>query len=218
MKIRRRIGLFIGLGLAGVLLCIGAFPLATRQGINYQVSVHRIPLFVKGLEFVLRDIQLAHLAASITGGIQGEEKRAVALFHWTRERIRPTPPGFPVVDDHITHIIIRGYGEADQMADVFTALSTYAGLPAFWRTARSKSKQCSVILSFVQVDRKWTVWDVAHGVTYRNQKGALASVEELAGNSDLEGLAPFAAPEPLRARKQMLFPRIFFEIRRSIFR
>ena len=211
----RRKGILIGLLLAGLFVCAGAFPLKTRQGVNYQVTTHPIPLAVKGLEFAIRDIRLRQLAAEITCGLNTEEARAAALFNWTQKQIRHTPPGWPVIDDHITHIIIRGYGETDQMADVFTTLSTYAGLPAFWRTARSKSRKCTLILSFVRMNGRWTVWDVAHGGAYRTEQGSLASVEDLAKGSDLEGLLPLEVPETLRAEKQMLGRRVAFELRRG---
>ena len=63
----------------------------------------------------------------------GSRTRVLAVFDWTARRIQPTPEGWPVVDDHILNIIIRGYGMTDQRADVFATLTTYAGVPAFWQ-------------------------------------------------------------------------------------
>lgn len=212
----RRAGWVAGaLILAGIFLYAGTLPTETRQGVNYRVSARRLPLLIKGLDFILRDHHLRQAAAEAARGLKDEEQRALALFQWTRQRIRPTPAGWPVVDDHISHILIRGHGEPDQMADVFTALSTYAGLPAFWKSSRSRSRGCAVILSFVRIGGEWTLWDVAHGLVYRSRQGGLAGVEEVAQEGDLEGLSPLEIPETLRARKQMPGPRIRFEIRKA---
>ena len=57
------------------------------------------------------------------------------IFIWTCENIRKQPDGLPVIDDHVWHIIIRGYGEPDQSSDVFTTLCNYAGIRAFYALA-----------------------------------------------------------------------------------
>lgn len=55
---------------------------------------------------------------------------------WTRQHIHPTSSGLPDMDDHILHMIIRGYGKQDQTVDALTTLATYTGLPAFWRLVK----------------------------------------------------------------------------------
>lgn len=156
----------------------------------------------------MRDYEYQRLAAELTRGAASEEAKAEELLRWTHAEIRPVPPGWPVVDDHIRHIIIRGYGQPDQMADVFATLATYAGVPAFWRAVRGGPKPGRWIASFVKINGRWTVWDAAGGVAFRDPYGRLMSVEEL-------GLAPLAVPSVLRAEKQMPLRRALFELRRA---
>lgn len=200
--------LLIGLvGLAGWALLL--MPAPTRQGVDFTVSVHRLPLYLKALGFVDRHYQYHHLARQITAGVSSDRDRALAVFTWTRQHIHPTPPELPVIDDHIWHIIIRGYGEDDQMADVFTTLATYAGVPAFWDVVEVKHRG-RLVLSFAQIDTRWVVFDVAHGTVFADAEGRFFEVEELLAHPE-----SFHVPAMLRARKQMPLPRLVFEIKRA---
>jgi hypothetical protein len=211
------------------------FPATTRQGINFQVTQRSLPAGIKAADFIVRDYEYRRLAGELTRGAEGAEAKTEALLRWTHANIRPTPPGWPVVDDHISHIIIRGYGQEDQMADVFSTLSTYAGVPSFWKVFDKPSMPARLILSFAKISGRWTVWDVPVGIAFRHPQGGLASVEEVAADPDLirfagtraprrahwyllylpEGLAKFSVPQPLRAEKQMPLRRILFELRRA---
>ena len=226
-----RRALLSGVLLVGLLGGILALPATTRQGFNSHVSERHVPLGIKTLEFFLRDDQYRRSAAEITRGLATEEARAHALFNWTQQHIHPTPQGWPIIDDHIAHILIRGYGEEDQMADVFTTLATYAGLPSFWRVIRVGNTG-ALVLSFVKINGTWTVWDVARGVAFKNEEGRLVAVAELIQNPERvklsvgpastlrqryqqafeDGLTPFSVPTTLRAEEQMPSKRILIEV------
>src|SRR3989338_4618452 len=115
---RRFIGLFILASAAGVVL-LGRMPLATRQGVNFHVSSHTIPAYAKVIGFLHRHYEYQAIAEDITRKCKSAQECAPIIFFWTRSHIRSTPQGWPVVDDHILNIIIRGHGLDDQMADVF---------------------------------------------------------------------------------------------------
>src|SRR4051812_41636741 len=83
-------------------------PVTTKQGVNFEVSTHRLPLYLKGLQFVERSGQYAQIAGEITSGATSDTERVTRIFDWTRRHIRQTPTGWPVVDDHILNIVIRG--------------------------------------------------------------------------------------------------------------
>ena len=227
-----RAGLVLG-GLAlGLLVWATAHPATTRQGVDFRVTAHAIPWHIKALEFYLRDAHYRRFAQEITQGCATPEARALAIFQWTREHIRRTPVGWPVIDDHIDHIIIRGYGEDDQMADVFTTLTTYAGMPAFWKIVRARADDHVVVLSLARVDGHWTVWDVRRGFVCRNARGALADVNELRADPTLvtatvgnatyarqpyrlyveDALTTLTIPAMLRAHQQMPARRLFSEM------
>ncbi len=209
-------------------------PATTRQGVDFTVSVHRLPLYLKALSFIDRHCQYRHLARQITEGMPTDREQALALFAWTRQHIQPPPPQLPVVDDHVWHIIVRGYGQADQMADVFTTLATYAGMPAFWRTVKLDGGRLA--LSFVRVEGGWRMCDVARGLMFTDTDGRWADVEALQERPDLidqiagtaapdgipyrryaeAALRPFLVPDVLRARKQMPLPRLAFEVKRAL--
>lgn len=180
---------------------------------NYEVQEFRLPLGVKISEFLIRDYWYRRLSGEITQGIQDPEARLEAFLSWTRERIRPIPPGWPVVDDHILHIIIRGYGEEEQTADVFTTLASYAGIPSFWG-AVYRGEQPRQILSFCLLNGRWTVWDAARGNPFRNPDGSLTSVSELSREPETAALAHFFVPKFTRPQKQMPLPRVIYEAQR----
>ena len=171
--------------------------LPTRQGVNYQVSTQTLPAYVKTFEFLSRHHRYAALARQITAGMTSDHDRAQAVFAWTRQHIRPVPEGWPVVDDHILNIIIRGYGTEDQAADVFTTLSTYAGVHAFWTWTDDSPR---AVISWAQLDGRWTAFDVLRGDAFRTD------------------LTPPQPPHPLRAQLQMPGPRLAFALRHLVTR
>lgn len=219
----------------GSLLGLLALPATTRQGVNFKITTRRIPWVIKAMDFVVRDYEYRDLAARLTQGLAAEETKTEALLRWTHDHIRPVPPGCPIVDDHISHTIIRGYGEEDQMADVFTALAAYSGIRSFWKITRDRRGLDSLVLSFAKIDGRWTVWDVAGGVSFRDADGRLLSVEELERNPELlqfttakaphranlyrlvhAALVHFEVSETLRTEKQMPIRRVLFELRQAL--
>jgi len=202
----------------------------TRRGIDARVSVHEVALYVKVGEFLHRHLQYEATGRQITRGLGSDRERVLAVFEWTRQNIRPTPPEWPAVDDHVWHIIVRGHGHADQMADVFTTLSTYVGIPAFWRSLIPPDSGHKLVVSFARVEGRWAMFDVANNLIFRNGRGDLASVEEIAADRGLlartagdlryvgipyteyfAAFAPPSVPPVLRAEKQMPWPRLVFE-------
>ena len=229
---RRKILAAVVLVLAVTGLALLFAPAHTRQGVDYVVTVRELPAYEKALDFVQRDIKYRTLATTVTQGRRTELERLMAVYEWTRRNIRNIPEGFPVVDDHVWHIIVRGYGADDQKADVFTTLATYAGIPAFWTLLRTERPRAALPMSFARVNGRWIVADVGAGVIFTDAHGVPAPVEEIArdrrlvtaaaGDRRYDGL-PYAAyfgsicsagvPRTLRAEKQMLWPRLLFESR-----
>lgn len=229
---------FIGLGLAGVvalagLLTLAVTPVTTRQGVDYVVTSRELPVYLKALDFVDRDVNYRTLTGTIVAGTTTDEARAVGVFEWTRANIRNVPAGFPVVDDHVWSIIVRGYGAPDQKADVFTTLASYAGVPAYWLFLGEKGR--SLPLSFARIAGRWRVFDVHHGLIYRSPRGELATVEEVAadlalvraiaggrlhlGRPYVAYFVGFGVPRPpdvLRSEMQMTGRRLWNEGRRFL--
>src|SRR3989338_2995812 len=165
---------FIIFGACSIILNI---PLTTSQGINFRVKTIKIPLYIKLIEFVDRDYNYKILARDIIGNRAGDEGRALAIFDWVKTNIHDMPTGFDVIDDHVLNIIIRRYGTYDQMADVFTTLCVYAGVPAFWRVEKVNAER--IALSYVKLGGRWRVFDIYRGIIFRNNKKEIASVEDI---------------------------------------
>lgn len=217
------------------LVAIGHLPVTTKQGVNYEVSEHRIPLYRKAFEFLDRDAQYRHLAQGITRGAASDTVRVRAVFDWTARRIQTVPEGWVVVDDHILNIIIRGYGTTDQRADVYATLSTYAGVPSFWQKLVAPGTERGLILTFAQVDGRWVVMDVANGFLFQTLRGELASLDDFATQRAVlpAGAEPLmigdrpyptvfrqlrmpSIPDTLRAELQMPWRRLWYQSRRAI--
>lgn len=223
-----------GLLLALVIGTIGVATstVTTRQGIDFRVNVREIPVYRKVVDFLHRHYQYESVARQITAGLVSDQERVLAVFDWTHRNILKTPPGWSVVDDHPLNIIIRGHGAADQMADVFTTLSTYAGVPAFWGMLAAPGSDQKLVISFARVEGRWVMFDVANDIVLRNDQGALVSVDEVAADVRVlarsvqeirylglpygryfEGFTPPAVPAILRAEKQMPWPRLIAEMK-----
>lgn len=212
-----------------VVLIATAWPTVTRVGINHVVHERRIPLVVKIVQFLQRDARYAHQARQIIAGVRGEEPRVLAIYGWTLTYIQPQPRDKDVVDDHVWNIIERGYGTSDQRADVFTTLLAYAGIPAYWSLIGSGSGRLPV--SFVLIEGRWRMFDVANAIVFRTPDGRLATVEHLAASPALirnaastrlenveaylayfDGFAPPVPRPTLRPRLQMPISRLSFEL------
>ena len=221
-------------GLA-VVLAIMNWPVTTKQGVNFEVSTHSLPLYVKSFEFLDRDAQYKQLAREVTAGRTTDTERVLAAFDFTHRRIRETPGDWTVVDDHILNIVIRGYGHNDQMADVAAMLMTYSGVPAFWQKFKAAGSDDGAIFTFARVDGRWVVLDVANNFVFRNSGGALATAEEVASqpgsrpsgvtgfmirstsySTILDQLRTPPIPRPLRTELQMPWPRLWYETKRAV--
>lgn len=171
--------------LAGVIVItgIGAFlniDTTTRQGINFQVQVIKLPLYLKALDFMDRHYNYKQLVRRIVGNKDDKEDRAKKILAWMCENIKRQPESLPVVDDHVWNIIIRGYGLGDQFQDVFTTLCNYAKVDAFYclvySSVNDKKKKP---VSFVKLNGGWSLFDAYYGVYFVNARGQIANVNDL---------------------------------------
>ena len=230
---RRRIYLRLA-AVAAVVGVIGAANLevTTKQGLNFEVSTHRLPLYLKAVQFIERSAEYQQIAAEVTAGATSDADRVLKVFDWTRRRLRPTPEGWPIVDDHVLNIIIRGHGVNDQYADVFATIATYGGIPAFWSKVPLDRGRPGVILSFALIDDRWRVFDAANGVVFRTPAGDLATLPDIAAHPDtipptvgaidvhgvsyadiVSGASMPPVPDPLRAELQMPSLRLWHEMK-----
>lgn len=158
---------------------------STKQGINFHVVVKSIPFYVKICGFISRDYEYKQIVKSLLGKVISDEDKARLLFVWTHNNVRPIPQGFPIVDDHISNIIIRGYGTSDQAADVFCNLCEYAGLPAKWAFLRLPNTHNDIVLSFVYIYGKWRVFDAYNNNIFTTMENKLASKEDIINDLSL---------------------------------
>lgn len=152
----------------------------TRQGVDYIVTPIKIPLYLKILDFFDRHYNYKALVVRITEGAKSDEERVLALFKWCHEHIRPQPQELPIVDDHVWHIIVRGYGAGEQSSDVFTTLCNYAGFDATYYWVDGTNPTGKIAFSFVKIGTRWLVFDQYHGIYFRNNENGLADIGEIA--------------------------------------
>ncbi len=156
---------------------------STRQSINYQNRVFKIPLYLKISNFLDRHYNYKWLVDKILHDQKEESEKAKAIFHWTVSHIKSQPPELDIVDDHVWHIIVRGYGVADQAADVYATLSNYAGLKAFILSLKGSSGSISIPnhipLSAVYFDGAWHLSDPYNHVQFENGEGRWATIKEI---------------------------------------
>lgn len=76
------------------------------------------------------------------------------------------------------------------MADVFTTLCAYSGMRSFWRVYRFRNSPeegyaAGLVFSFVKIGGRWVVFDLYNRKYFLNDKGRLASLEELKEHPEL---------------------------------
>ncbi len=208
-----------------------------RRGIDYQVQSIKIPLYLKVLDFFDRHYNYKNLVKEIIGGSINEHEQVDLIFKWVHYNIRRPPEGFPIVDDHVWYIIVRGYGTSDQSNDVFTTLCNYAGIDAFFDFIYPLDKRSVLPLSFVKLNNSWSIFDSYNGVYFRNKEGNVANLDDIrkgdwsvfnaAGitkqNSDyvsyLENIPPLSHIGLKRANIQSPLRRLIFQLKRwGVFR
>jgi len=199
---------------------------AITVGINGYYRQIGMPLYVKWTQFLARHYEYIRLAGEITKGCKIDEEKVLAILKWTQENLKDVPAGMPVYDDHILNIIIRGYGLPGQFQDVFTALCSYSGVPAFFEKVYGNSRKHKYVLSFVKLHGKWRVFDAYKGVYFRTKNNEIASVEDIINDKSLVSgadnkefylnLKPVTEPMTLRAHKQMPLERICFEAKKAL--
>lgn len=169
---------------AAALSVAACWPVTTRYGVNYRWSSRTIPLYEKAINFVSRDIQARRLAREVTAGIDRPRDRALRVFTWVGENVRPVPAGFPVVDDHIWHVIVRGYGAPDQRTEAYTLLAAYAGVRAATAAlvAMTDGRPHGLMVAVSEFDDRRWIFDVDHQILFRRDDGSLASVDDLIAN------------------------------------
>lgn len=230
---RRRLTAAICLLLFVAGAVVAAWPTRRRVGVDFVVAEHRLPLLVKTVDFIDRDMNLARTAEAVVRPHKTDEDRLAAALAWTRQHVLPQPVDLPTIDDHVWYVIVRGYGQPDQQADVMTTLLAYENMPAYWGLAGTPPHELP--LSYVRIDGQWRVVDAAHGIVFRTGDGTLATPEQIAAMPALvhtaaagrvrdvdayleyfRGYRAPIAPDVTRADMQMLGRRLLFEARKLV--
>jgi len=190
---RGSIGLVVGaLSVVSLLFLIGQIPTNGLEGVDDRMIVHRMPLWEKAAKFYIRHREFQQWAKEAAGGEIDPQRRVLRLMEWTRSQVKPIPPAFPFVDDHISHIVLRHYGNDGQLSEVFTALTTYTGNEGRWEAYAPPGASARVALCFIGVEGKWWVLDVWNGGWFETPSGQIAAIED------------FKHPEQLRGQGQAL--------------
>ncbi len=236
MRMKNKL-LIIGLSSLIIFIFLLAFfniRVSSYQGINYAVKELKIPLYIKIIDFVSRDYHYHDLVNRTIKGARTEEEKVLRIFYWTLDNIREVPAGYPIIDDHVWHVIIRGYGTDDQAADVLATLCMYAGLPATWFKACPKDSPLWLAVTLVRIKGCWFILDPARGNYFTNEKGDLATVEEIIKDNSLvlraknkpivHGIeyaryfenipSTIKNEENFKARQQIFMPRVTLEIKK----
>ena len=150
----------------------------TRQGINYVVTEKKIPLYLKALTFITRDVQMRYLVKEITLNGKTDSEKIESIFQWTISHILPQPKTLPVVDDHPWHIVIRGYGKRDQINDIFSILCSYLGLKTYFDIFEHPLSHERHQMALIHYKEQWIIFDVCHQTYFISGK-EWASLEQL---------------------------------------
>lgn len=166
--------------LSAALWVVLNLPVTSKQGVNYVVKTIKVPVYIKVIEFLDRNYHYQELTQGVTQGCYSEQDKVLAIFGWVHRNIKTDiPQGWPIIDDHVWHIVVRGYGVRDQLSDVFTTLCNYAGVDAFYTWVSTVNGARRIPLSLVKIEGSWRVFDPYHGCYFKNKEGEIADIEEI---------------------------------------
>jgi hypothetical protein len=153
----------------------------TRQGINYQTQSIRIPLYLKVFDLFERHFHYRWLVSQIVTQQMDDQQKVEAILRWTISHVANQPPQLPIIDDHVWHIIVRGYGVEDQMADVFATLTNYAGIKAFMLRCNgpAAAKPDHIIVTAVYFNNDWRLYDVYRRTMFVDKADRSASIKDI---------------------------------------
>ncbi|MEW5984323.1 MAG: hypothetical protein AB1806_18375 [Acidobacteriota bacterium] len=218
------------------LALIACWPVTTAVGVDYRVTVKRLTLGEKMIDFIDRDLQMRRLTREVAGEAELPEQRLLRMYDWVTANIHPVPPGLPVIDDHVFHIFVRHYGAPDQRAEALAALASYDGMPATVVGVGKNPKRLAVQLTLVRLDDRVVVLDITNRIVFRARSGRLASIDDLvadpgiihdAGAGIMIDDVPYAehfhrlhevSPVFRRMESQRVWPRLRQELARLFFR
>lgn len=205
-------------------------PMTTRYGVDGIVHNKKIPFYAKICGFLYRDWAYRDIVKEAVGGETDEVKKVFLILKWVDSNVMfGVPKGLKVVDDHPLNIIIRQFGAADQIEDVFTILCSYAGMPAGVERCYEPGTDNFIVLSFVKAGGRWLVFDAKQGKHFVNANDEMASIEDILNNrlaltgNDVDDYSRFFAglkdvdtSSFTRAEEQMPFRRLQAKIRRLL--
>ncbi|QDT30696.1 hypothetical protein Enr10x_60640 [Gimesia panareensis] len=140
--------------------------------------------------------QQAMLSSILKPGMTDEEK-SLAIWKFLKDwryHFYPAEPG-DEVHDPVKFLNVYGYGFCDDCATNFAVLARRAGV---------KSRTWGLsghVVAEAFYDGKWHMFDPDHEVFYRNDKGVIASVEELAQHPELITKTPL---DPIGSSSQAI--------------
>ena len=161
------------------LVIVARWPVTTRAGYNYKVSVRQWTLLEKAVAFVDRDFQLRRLSEQIAGTGGTQEQRLLRMYDWVTANLGFVPEGFPVIDDHVLNIFIRQYGTQDQRAEALAVLASYDGMPGSTIPLGKGPKRRPIQLTVVKLDTRLVLFDVNNNIVFRRPSGELATVKDV---------------------------------------
>ena len=176
---RRQWRLLATVVIAAAVVVAARWPATTAVGFNFHVTVKRLTLLEKAVAFVDRDLEMRRLTREIAGYDGTQEQRLFRMYEWVADNIHPTPPGLPVIDDHVWHIFVRQYGEGDQRAEALAALASYDGMPAATIPLGKDPRKRLVQLTVVTLGDRLVVFDVNNRLVFRKSSGELAALSDL---------------------------------------
>ena len=152
-----------------------------KISINYEVSVYKIPIYLKLLDFMNRHYNYKHLADNINNQNSTDKNKVINTTNWVISNIKKINlnQDIDIVDHHPITIVERRLGIDEQFSDILSVLLVYSNIDSFFKLIKLDNFDTYHPLTFFKINNYWSIVDPLNGIFFLDEKNNFINIDNL---------------------------------------
>jgi len=152
-----------------------------KISINYEVSVYKIPIYLKLLDFMNRHYNYKHLVNNINSNNSTDEDKIINTTNWVISNIKKINlnQDIDIVDHHPITIVERRLGIDEQFSDILSVLLVYSDIDSFFKFVKLVNVEAYYPLTFFKIYNYWSIADPQNGIFFLDEKNNFINIDNL---------------------------------------